>query len=448
MAKHILVLLFSFVGLLSTAQISTNSPYSSQGLGDTRFYGNAYLSALGGASVATFDSSQVNLFNPSSYSLTASQLPLFSLGVTHQEKRFQSGGSESSGRFSGITHMSLVVPFAKRLGIAFGLKPFSRTGYEVNDYTLVDGDSIFYDFKGEGAVQEFLLGFSGTIIDKRKHQLTVGINGKHYFGGISNVRRTFQNTNFGETGGQEERSMRASSFGFEAGLNYHWQPNTRNRFVIGGTFRPEQSLNFRQSTSRIYYTSFSNTSSYDTILAPNPADGGITLPENMDVGFSYVFTPDSLRRNSKLPMLMFTGQYTSTAWSNYIEVFEGNINDPSFVDASSIRLGLEYSPHRKSADRSAYVNFLDKFRYRVGAYQTSTQYRVNGTQLVDRGVTAGLGIPIVLNRAVSSVNFSFNYGSMGDADIQGVVQENYFGFNFGINIAPSYDRWFRKYKLD
>jgi hypothetical protein len=450
MARHILVLLFSLIGLLTTAQISTNSPYSSQGLGDTRFYGNAYLSAMGGSSVATFDSTQVNLFNPSSYSLTAKQLPLFSMGITHQEKRFSSGGSESEGRFSGITHMSLVIPFANRLGLAFGLKPFSRAGYEINNNTIIDGDSIFYDYNGEGSVQEFMLGFSGTVIDRRKHQLSLGVNGKHYFGGVSNIRRTFQNTNLGETGGQETSSLRARAFGIEFGMNYQWQINPAHRLVLGGVYRPNQSMNFTKSTTRIYYASYSNTSSYDTINPTASIDGSIALPEKMSLGFSYILTPvnDSTSGNSKLPMLMFTAEYSSTAWSRYTEDFAGATNSPVFLDGNDLRLGLEFAPHRVSSDRSAYVNFLDKFRYRVGAYQTNTAYNVNGTQLVDRGVTAGIGIPLVINRAVSSVNFAFNYGSMGDAGTTGVVQENYFGFNFGINIAPSYDRWFRKYKLD
>jgi len=448
MIRHILVSLFTLLALFTEAQISTNSPYSSQGIGDTRFYGNAYLSSLGGASVATFDSTQVNLFNPSSYSLTSAQLPLFSLGINHQEKRFSNGNSTSEGRFSGITHMSLVVPFANRFGLAFGLKPLSRTGYEVNDNEVIDGDSIFYDYTGEGAIQEFLLGFSTTIIDQRNHQLTLGVNGKHYFGGVNNVRKTFQNTNIGEAGGQETVSLRARALGAEFGLNYQWQIKRAHRLKIGATYRPNQSLNFTKSKTRIYFSSFSNTSSYDTVVPTAPIEGNITLPEKMDLGFSYVFTPDSISRSSKLPMLMFTAQYSTTAWSRYNEVYEGEIVSPNFLDGNSIRLGLEYSPHRDFADRSSYVNFLDKFRYRVGAYQTNTQFSVDGNQLVDRGVTAGIGVPIVLNRAVSSVNFSFNYGALGDTEAIGGVQENYFGFNFGINIAPSYDRWFRKYKLD
>lgn len=450
MAKLTFVLLFSFFGLFSMAQISTNSPYSSKGIGDVRFYGNAFLSSLGGSSAAVFDSTQVNLFNPSSYSLTADQLPLFSIGIVHQEKRFRSGTNTSEGRFSGITHMSLVVPFAKPLGIAFGLKPLSRVGYEVNDSEVIDGDSIFYDYTGEGAIQEFLLGFSGTLIDQDNHQLTIGLNGKHYFGNVSNIRRAFRKTNVGETGGFETDKLNASAFGYEAGLNYQWTLNRSHKFIVGGVYRPQQGLNFRSSSSRVFFTSYSNTSSYDTVIAPNSSEGEITLPQMMNVGLTYILTPqkDTSARSSKLPLIMLTAEYSATAWSNYMENFEGNNSASDFLNANTLRLGLSFSPHRVPTDRSAYLTLFDRFNYRLGAYQTNTPYVVNSTQLIDRGITAGIGIPLVINRAVSSVNFAFNYGVLGGTESIGGLQENYFGFNFGINIAPSYDRWFRKYKLD
>jgi hypothetical protein len=448
MVKHILVSIFICATFQIMAQISTNSPYSSKGLGDTRFYGNAYLSSLGGSSAAVFDSTQVNLFNPSSYSLVAQQLPLFSLGINHQEKRFSGSAGESEGRFSGITHMSLVIPFANRLGLAFGLKPLSRAGYEVNDFSLVNGDSIFYDYTGSGSVQEFLLGFSGTLINRGAHQLTLGVNGKHYFGGISNTRRTYEKINGLEAGGQESRSLRASSFGAEVGMNYQLKLNSTHRLVVGGFFRPELNLGFNQSRTRFYYGNYANPSVYDTLVPYEPVDGLVRLPQQTNIGLTYVFTPDSIARSSKLPMLMLTMEYSSTQWSRYQESFDENISNTAFLDANSLRAGLEYAPHRNSADRSAYVNFFDKFRYRVGAYRSMMPFEVNNEQVLNQGVTAGIGIPLVINRAVSSVNFAFNYGTMGDNNSAGSLREEYFGVNFGINIAPSYDRWFRKYKLD
>ncbi len=450
MANYILVLFSFTLGLLSTAQISTNSPYSSQGIGDVSFYGNAYLTSLGGASTAVFDSSQVNLFNPSSYSHVTHQLPLFSLGLAHEQQRFSTGGSESSGSFSGITHMSLIIPFANRFGLAFGIKPLSRTGYEINDHQIVNGDSLFHDYNGSGAIQEAILGFSATIIKRRKHALTIGVNGKHYFGSIINRRTSYSNTNVGQSGGFDKRELQARAIGGEIGLNYNWKPSTEHEVYFGATYRLEQSLNARRSDYRVYFSSVTNTNSYDTLLSNPNIEGSIELPERLSLGASYIFTPqpDESSRSSKSPLFMLTGEWSTENWSTFTEEFNGTTTTPDFRDLQATRVGFEYSPHYKSNSGSAYLNFFDRFRYRLGAYTVNTQYLTQGEGLVDRGITAGVGIPIVINRAVSSVNFSARVGELGAASSAAQLNEGYFGFNFGINIAPSYDKWFRKYKLD
>src|SRR5690554_2314575 len=154
MYRSLLVTLFIVISGNALVQISTNSPYSSRGIGDVGFYGNAYISGLGGAATALADSSQTNLHNPSTYSLTAKQLPLFSIGVNHFEKTFSNNGMESKGRFSSITHMSLVLPFANRFGLADGLKRLIRVGYEIIDGELHKGVSILYMYCVSGVIKE------------------------------------------------------------------------------------------------------------------------------------------------------------------------------------------------------------------------------------------------------------------------------------------------------
>src|SRR5690554_6534279 len=201
MYRSLLVALFFVISGNALVQINTNSPYSTRGIGDVGFYGNAYVNGLGGAATALTDSSQTNLYNPSTYSLVAKQLPLFTMGINHTEKSFSSNGASSKTRYTGITHFGLVIPFAKRLGIAAGLKPLSRKGYEVNQYEIVEGDSIFYNYVGEGNIQELLLGFSANILNRRKQSLSLGVNGKYHFGKISNKRRTYISSSAGEAGG-------------------------------------------------------------------------------------------------------------------------------------------------------------------------------------------------------------------------------------------------------
>src|SRR5690554_705904 len=450
MFRSLLVTLFIVISENALVQISTNSPYSSRGIGDVGFYGNAYISGLGGAATALTDSSQTNLFNPSTYSLVAKQLPLFSLGVNHFEKKFSSNGATSNARFSSITHMSLVVPFAKRFGIAAGLKPFSRSGYEINDHELIEGDSIFYTYKGDGEIQEFLLGFSGNIIDRRKQSLSIGVNGKYYFGKLNNERRAFQTSNAVQTGGMDIKSIRARDFGLEFGLNYDYRPNIEHSIRVAGVFRPGNNLNFEKSQKRIYYGNYYSKATYDTLLNISGARGEVFLPGKTSLGMTYTFTPqnDSMSSSSKLRSFMITMEYAMEDWSNYEEKFEIGSTSGEYINSNSLRMGFEFIPHRIATDRSAYINVFDKISYRIGAYLVNTPYEVNGEQLIDQGLTAGIGIPLVMSRSVSTISVSGSYGVMGKTAGLGVIKENYFGFNLGINIAPGYDRWFRKYKLD
>jgi hypothetical protein len=145
---------------------------------------------------------------------------------------------------------------------------------------------------------------------------------------------------------------------------------------------------------------------------------------------------------------MLTLEYTNEDWSKYEEKFDAGSSTGQYVNSNSLRMGFEFIPHRIAVARSTYINVLDKISYRLGAYLVNTPYEVNGLQLVDQGLTAGIGIPLVMNRAVSTLSISGSYGVMGKTEAAGVIKENYFGFNLGINIAPGYDRWFRKYKLD
>lgn len=451
MYRSLLVTLLVVLSGYGLSQLNTNSPYSSQGIGDVNFYGDAYTMGLGNAATALTDSSQVNLYNPSTYSLLANQLPLFSLGVNHFQKTFSNPSGESKGQFTGITHMSLVIPFANRFGIAAALKPFSRAGYEINDHEVISaGDSIFYTYQGKGDVYEVLLGFSGNIIQGRNHNLSVGVNGKYYFGRIENERKTIRKVQGTEVGGMDSKALRAKSFGVEAGFIYSYHLSPDHRFRLAGTYRPGLDSKFEKSGTRVFFNDYHNINSYDTIFDTKASGGNVYIPSKTSIGLSYTFAPTNDQRssNSRLPSLMVLFDYSMEDWSRYDEQFDVGENTGNYVDSDAIRFGVEYIPHRVALDHGTYIKLYHKMSYRVGAYLINSAYQINGEQLTDKGVTLGLGFPFVMNRAVSTVNFSASYGVLGSEVTGQGIKENYFGFNLGINIAPGYDRWFRKYKLD
>lgn len=452
MFRNIIIFVFLFLSGITWSQVSTSSPYSSTGFGDTKFYGNAYLMGLGGASTALIDSSEVNSFNPSTYASIASHRPLFSLGLNHFETTYMDkAGNSSPSRYTGITHLAFAFPFAKRFGLAFGLKPYSRRGYNIDSYGLANGDSIHYNYSGNGSIYNVFLGFAANVIQDNHHTLSLGVNGMYYFGHVTNERRAYQTKGDGtEVGGLDDKTLMAKALDVELGLNYNYRPNLENSFRIAGVFRPGLHSNFDQSNNRMFYGDFLSPASYDTIVSSGKTSGKIYIPSKMSLGFTYIYTPtsDSSFSRSKYPSYLFTFEYSREDWSNYSEQFSG-INTPGdFKNKNSFRFGFEFTPYRYSFRRSSYNGFFDRLKYRVGAYWVNTPYQTGGRQLVDRGVTIGFGIPILMHRSVSSLNISVNYGEMNGGGGAGTFKERYFGFNLGFNIAPGFDKWFQKYKLN
>lgn len=445
---NIFLLALLFVGF-AKGQMLTTSPYSSQGIGDVSLYGDAYFMGMAGITTVLADSSQTNMFNPSSYSLLARSLPLFSMGINYQSSTYEQGLLSSTSSFANVSHMALAIPFGKRWGMGFGIKPFARTGYEINSYDIVDGDSLFYDYLGKGEVYEFNLGFSYNLIARQKHVLSIGANGKHYFGKVVNRRMAYRKVNQQKVGFFDDDILNVASLGVDFGLTYKFNPNVKHHFVIGSTYQPQQDLNVRHGIARAYYGNLSNPFSYDTLTPYIRQNGTISIPSRFNIGFSYEFTPvsDSTRKRTKMPSLLLSGEYGIADWSNYTEDIPERDKNFVFNDMRSIRLGLQYTPHRNPIDRSAYVKFYEHWSYRFGLYSIDLPYQVDGESLLDNGMSFGITVPVIINRAASTINLAVNYGNRTTNNTNG-VNERYLGAGFSFNISPSYDRWFRKYQLD
>jgi hypothetical protein len=446
--KIIVALLFSLIGSVR-AQISTTNPFSSQGLGDVSFYGDAYFLGMGGITAALVDSTQTNLYNPSSYSLLAKGLPLFSMGVSGQQSNYNQNDAMSTSRYASITHMALAIPFANRFGLAFGLKPYSRAGYEINSSAVVDGDTIFYDYTGAGEIQEFNLGFAATIINNPSHTLSIGANGKHYFGRMSNRRMAYLKANQALIGSFQDDYLNVSSQGFDVGLTYKYRASERSQFTFGASFQPQHDLNVAKGSARVYFGNLANVSGYDTLVPYERNEGSVVLPQRLNVGLTYEFkqVSDTVKKRNKLPSYLISAEYGVSSWSQYEENIPSSAASPVFSDMTSLRLAFQFTPHRFANDRSTYIKFYDRMSYRVGGYSVALPYMQEGSQVQDVGISFGVGLPVVLNRAVSSINFSLSYGNR-ESDTPNSINEQYFGVGLGFNIAPSYDRWFRKYQLD
>lgn len=438
----ILVLSCSLYG-----QKFANSPFSSYNIGEFGSLENATYIGYGHAAVGVADSLSLNYFNPASYSFLGHGQPLFSTGISYRNSLFSQNDSSFFNHLTGVDHFAFAVPFAKICGIAFGLKPFSRVGYDITEYSSLGMDTVKYNYRGRGSINDAFLGLSLKVLNLKKHQLGIGTNLSYLFGSIVNER--ISNLQGQSSGGLEYTSHRVKSLYYTLGLTYKFQMNDNKNLILGLTYQPGQSLTAYKTQDLYYMTDVSNNNMIDDTISAFYEEGTITLPAMYDIGFSYHFQPkvDSSYNKEKVFHLNIYGSYQVQNWSGYGTSFSNDSAQP-LLNSSRIAFGVEFTPHHNYLDRSKNVGYLTRVRYRAG-FQTGTlPVSDHNNQLKNRAVTMGMSFPIVSQRSVSSLNLGLSLGNKGSGGA-GSLNERYIGVNFGITLAPgSYDKWFRKYKID
>jgi hypothetical protein len=126
----------------------------------------------------------------------------------------------------------------------------------------------------------------------------------------------------------------------------------------------------------------------------------------------------------------------------------GVLTQWQLVDYDKFSVGIQFNPELRMLENITNLKALEKVSYRIGAYQQTLPYLLNNRQYSDRGMTFGFGIPILAQQSLSSINIAFQLGQRGVNDASS-MKESYLGINFGLIVSPSsFDRWFRKRKLD
>jgi hypothetical protein len=217
--------------------------------------------------------------------------------------------------------------------------------------------------------------------------------------------------------------------------------------TISAVYAPSQSFN-ATFTEELYTAANINTlSTYDTLDFVQ-TDGKAKLGIESKYGLSYQLSlPDWKRKTRVLhPQLTFLASYTSIAASSHDFP---NLSPWNNLSASKFGLGLQFKPEAKLYENVSTLKFMEKISYRIGAYSSLLPYStVAGTQYNEQALTAGFGMPILAQQGLSSLNLSLVFGKRG-VNEPGYTSEEFFSFNFGLVVSPSsFDRWFRKRKLD
>nr|WP_317632688.1 hypothetical protein [uncultured Flavobacterium sp.] len=415
MIKKIVFSLSMLCTVAASAQENTGSPYSFYGLGDQKFKGANEHRAMGGLSVVG-DSIHLNLSNPASYSDLA--LTTFSIGASHTAYNFKTDLVSENASKTSLDYLAVAFPAGKKMGISFGLMPYTSVGYQVVSSNMFGDEQQSTQSKGKGGLNKVYLGASYKVTKK----LSFGFDAQYYFGKIEN--RTLLATQGVQYISRSINETNNSGLAFNFGTMY--QTKIKNLDVHSAlTFSPQANLNStheRKIGTIVLGTAGSEITIEDRNI--DVADSKFKMPMTYSFGTSI----------GKLNKWMIGAQATL---ADAQETYESlNITDLKYNSSSKLTLGGYYVPKYNS-----FNSYFSRVTYRAGLRYENTGMEIKGEKIDDMAVTAGLGLPLGYN--FSNLNIGFEYGKRGTSNA-GLVKENYFMVTLGISFN---DRWFQKVKF-
>ena len=446
------------------AQPANNSPYARYGLGNLSNGVNVRSAGVGGLSVAMREDSipyLVNFLNPASY--TSIGFTAFDIGVYGNISTISSSTQRQNVNKANLSYFAFGFPvltvrdrskldtsitskdgeaiktYGRRViwGGAFGLREFSSVNYSATD-SKIDTSSLYgnvdYSFQGDGGVNQFFVGIGLAPIKN----LSIGINASYLFGRLNRIQRLeFQDENYFNV--KSERYTDVGGFYVDYGAQYTLGlKKGQDVLTFGATFAHPMKVRANSTIfGRTYKVSaLGEDVIKDTIINSTIKGGHITMPWKGGFGLTW----------KKGEKWLFGVEHTQELWSTYRDV-DGK-ND-SWADAWKTIAGIEFKPSVPETNRGFWAYF-GKMHYRIGGYYGMSQFKVNGTQLPDYGITLGLGFPLRRTRAgankyvQSMINFAVEWGQRGTTDAS-LLLENYWNFKLGFTLN---DKWFIKRKYD
>jgi len=414
-------------GLSGFAQNNnTTSPFSRYGLGDLHHYGYGRTAAMGGASLGSRHSVQINSANPASYNANDSLSFIFDFGIDGTYSKYKSATGNMNVNDINFRYFSLSWPVTKWMGAGMGVQPFSDMGYEVAFTEALTGvGNVYHNYSGEGTTSK---AFFGTSISPFKG-LSIGANLNYIFGRLN------QNTGIGFDSADlfyisKQEGTRLRDFTLTYGLQYDLKLKKDEYLTLGVTFEKQSDLTalhrlYSQKIITVNSSSLSDTLEY----IPEGKDI-IKLPSTFGIGLSY----------NKVNKLEINADYYYAGWSK--ATFFGSKlytagDNVELVNQSRISAGVEYIPEAMSIR-----SYMKRVRYRAGIHHESSYLKLNNHQIKEFGVSFGAGFPFPKSK--STANFALEFGKQGTT-ADNLVRNNYTKFSLYLNL---YDYWFVKRKFD
>ncbi|MDG2431504.1 hypothetical protein [Flavobacterium sp.] len=415
MIKKISIAVCLLLSVVSFAQQGTASPYSYYGIGDVRYKGTAEIRSMAGIAVEQ-DSIHLNMDNPASYANL--KLTTFAVGGSYLTTKMKNASVTENARRTAIDYLAVGLPMGK-LGVGFGLIPYSSVGYQIESLNTIDGGSNSrYD--GNGGLNKAFLGAAYKISPK----FSFGADVHYNFGKIETSGLVFVTDV--PVGTRELSTANLSGVDYSIGAMYQTKISKKISFFSSVSYKMESNLtsNNTSSISAVNYNAnfnFTTVDSEDEITDKKI----LKLPSKLSVGAGF----------GEARKWMIGAQAVLGSVGDLVNTYNQS-NDVSYEKSMKYSLGGYYVPNYNS-----FTNYAKRIVYRAGLKYDKTGLMVKSESINDIGFTLGLGLPIT--GTFSNVNFGFEMGKRGTTSA-GLIQENYANFSIGLSLN---DRWFEKRKF-
>ncbi|MBC5836880.1 hypothetical protein [Flavobacterium muglaense] len=416
MIKKIIVSAFLLLSLVSFAQEGTSSPYSYYGIGDVRFRGTVESRSMGGVAVEQ-DSIHINLENPASFANL--KLTTFALGGTYATNKLKTDSNTENARRTTLDYLAVGLPMGK-VGVGFGLIPYSSVGYKIQSLSdVVDASNRRYN--GEGGLNKVFLGAGYKLTPK----LSIGADFNYNFGKITTSSLDFVNGI--PIGTREVNTADLSGVNFNIGAMYQAKITDKLSLFTSLNYSLQHSLTSQntRNISTVRYNSAFSVSVVD-VLAEQSSRVNLSFPSKV----SFSAGIGEARKWLVGGKIEYQGRAAQANDYNAAP----NVGYGKYATAS---LGGYFIPNYNS-----FSSYAKRIVYRGGLRYEKTGLVVNGESINDLGFTLGLGMPI--NGVFSNVNFGFEMGKKGTTAAS-LVQENYMKISVGFSLN---DKWFVKSKFN
>ena len=422
MIKKIIVSICLLFSLAIFAQESTSSPYSFYGIGDIKFKGSVENRSMGSISVLP-DSIHINIQNPAQ--LACLKLTGLALGGTYANTKSKTETQEAKARRTSLDYMIVGIPVGK-VGIGFGLIPYSSVGYKIGRTAYVTNNnndtirSIISRYNGIGGVNKVFLGF-GYRLTKN---INIGGDLQYNFGTIETNSLQYQ-TDL-QYGSRENNVSDLRGVNFDLGITYQKKVNSKYSFFSSLAYTPEAVLT--SGNTRNIEIVLVTSSSVRPVETQNigVADTKIKLPSKLSFGSGF----------GQVKKWLVGGEISFIQNSVMSNRFT-DINGATFENSVRYSLGGFFIPNYNS-----YSSYYKRMVYRGGVRYENTGLVIQDKSITDFAANIGLGMP--LGGTFTNINIGLEIGRRG-TKYYNLVEENYINLSVGLSLS---DKWFVKRKFD